>query len=313
MVGNNCAQFWRALYPADTQPIQDDRMRDAAPAFGGWQVDLADHRDYHVAHREVRELLASACLSVDDGRAPGSIDWLRYCPAASEDQRQLSTAAWAGWCLFEYFQYRSLGERPSTSPWFVDRMARRLTGASTGPLSIRQVLKTICLCGMPPAWLDRDAVSRGETMNPLLFIFRSQVAGLRYLRLDDSQATGDEVLDRVKQFLAAGFAVALGLSMFDGAGSEQEIAAPTVFDRLQHGQAVVAVGYDDQRVIRSTRGALEICNISGGDASQPTVSWLPYSYLVDRLARDCWTLLRPQWLASGEFQQPRCVVDACSP
>jgi C1A family cysteine protease len=32
--------------------------------------------------------------------------------------------------------------------------------------------------------------------------------------------------------------------------------------------------------------------------------WLPYSYILERLAADFWTLVNPQWLASGEFDRP---------
>jgi C1A family cysteine protease len=33
--------------------------------------------------------------------------------------------------------------------------------------------------------------------------------------------------------------------------------------------------------------------------------WLPYRYLAERLAADCWTILRPDWLAEGDFDRPR--------
>ena len=32
--------------------------------------------------------------------------------------------------------------------------------------------------------------------------------------------------------------------------------------------------------------------------------WLPYKFVEQRLAVDFWTLLRPSWLASGEFERP---------
>ena len=33
-------------------------------------------------------------------------------------------------------------------------------------------------------------------------------------------------------------------------------------------------------------------------------AWEPYAYVEERLAQDFWTLLRPDWLDSGEFEQP---------
>lgn len=32
--------------------------------------------------------------------------------------------------------------------------------------------------------------------------------------------------------------------------------------------------------------------------------WLPYAYVTAGLAIDFWTLVWPEWLASGEFQRP---------
>ena len=32
--------------------------------------------------------------------------------------------------------------------------------------------------------------------------------------------------------------------------------------------------------------------------------WLPYAYVIAGMATDFWTLVRPEWLASGEFERP---------
>jgi C1A family cysteine protease len=75
------------------------------------------------------------------------------------------------------------------------------------------------------------------------------------------------------------------------------------FDTIQGGQAVVAVGYDDQR-ISSTKGALQIRNSWGRDWGNDGYGWLPYAYVEEQLAADFWTVISDEWLDSDEFLRP---------
>ncbi|MGD0900740.1 MAG: hypothetical protein ABR915_23150 [Thermoguttaceae bacterium] len=77
-----------------------------------------------------------------------------------------------------------------------------------------------------------------------------------------------------------------------------------VFDAVCGGQAAMAVGYDDQRRIRSWRGALLLANSMGEGWGDRGYGWLPYAYVVNGLALDFWTLVWPEWLASHEFGRP---------
>jgi len=58
------------------------------------------------------------------------------------------------------------------------------------------------------------------------------------------------------------------------------------------------------RRIRSDRGALLMMNSWGHKWGDGGAGWLPYTYVRERLAADFWTLLSPQWLASGDFRRP---------
>jgi C1A family cysteine protease len=73
---------------------------------------------------------------------------------------------------------------------------------------------------------------------------------------------------------------------------------------------VVAVGYDDSRRIRSDKGALLVRNSWGPDWGEAGYGWLPYSYVKRRLAMDFWTVLKPAWLRSGEFELPQVADEA---
>lgn len=66
----------------------------------------------------------------------------------------------------------------------------------------------------------------------------------------------------------------------------------------------MAVGYDNARRVRSTKGALRVRMSWGEDWGEGGYGWLPYAYVERGLAVDFWTLLRPDWLASGEFLRP---------
>jgi C1A family cysteine protease len=63
-------------------------------------------------------------------------------------------------------------------------------------------------------------------------------------------------------------------------------------------------GYDDKVRVGSEKGALHVRSpwgASWGDAGQ---GWLPYRYVLERLVGDFWVILRPDWIAEGEFLCP---------
>ena len=125
------------------------------------------------------------------------------------------------------------------------------------------------------------------------------------MRLDPGGSTGPDTLALVKAFLAAGFPCIFGFTVFSSLNSGPDISMPTVGDLPRGGQAVVAVGYDDSRRYRSCKGALLVRSSWGKGWGECGSGWLPYAYVEEQLAVDFWTLLKPEWLASGEFTRPR--------
>jgi C1A family cysteine protease len=134
-----------------------------------------------------------------------------------------------------------------------------------------------------------------------LFSYAREYASLLYVRLDGGPTGPDDTLAALKGFLAAGLPVAFGFTVFNSLEADPDVPFPSCYDAPQGGQAVLAVGYDDARRVRSERGALRIRSSWGTDWGEDGCGWLPYRYVTDRLAADFWTLLRPDWLAAGEF------------
>ena len=169
----------------------------------------------------------------------------------------------------------------------------------------RAVWKVIARFGAPDErhWPCRAANFR-RCPDPFVYQCARQFPGLRYVRLDGPALPGEAVLARLRSVLAAGFACALGVPVCGAVTADPDIPFPTVFDRICGGQAMVAVGYDDHRYIRSDRGALVVRNGWGSDWGEQGYGYLPYAYIRERLAMDLWTLVDPDWLSSGEFARP---------
>ena len=151
-----------------------------------------------------------------------------------------------------------------------------------------------------------DADGLDDTPDPFLFCYRACFDALAYQRLDPAGTSGQRTLDEVRAHLAAGFPCAFGFPAVDGLTDDPDIPFPTVHDGVRGGQAAVAVGYDNGRRIRSTTrraaGPRLVGRARWGDRGY---GWLPYAYVEAQLAVDFWTLLKADWLESGEFTRPR--------
>ena len=123
------------------------------------------------------------------------------------------------------------------------------------------------------------------------------------MRLDGRQTAGNDTLQAVKAFLAAGFPCTCGFPVPDSLTHEADIPYRPTFDAIVGGQAVVVVGYDD-RWLRGSRGALLVRSSWGSQWGEAGYGWLPYAYVEENLAIDFWTLVHPAWIASGEFDAP---------
>jgi C1A family cysteine protease len=266
-----------------------------------WQRDLPDPRDYDPAHQAVRELLGRLKRGRSRSGRLNQVDLREYCGRIEDARCPGPAAACVG--LVEYFQRRATGERVELSSPFLHYVTRRLAGGGQEGGELRSTLKALARFGVPPAryWPDEREPAQPDAF---LFSLGREFSATCYVRLDRPEATGEKTLRSAKHFLAAGFAVAFGTALPSSLGQEPDIAFPTHFDTILGGHALVAVGYDDDRRIRSSKGALLVRNCWGTDWGEGGYGWLPYRFVQERLAVDFWTLLKRDWLDSGEFQQP---------
>jgi C1A family cysteine protease len=273
----------------------------------GWQKSLPDFRDYSLESPEVRALMDRLRpIPSSPDAVTESESLVAYFPEI-DDQKQInSSPAHACVDLVQYFDRRALGRTVRLSKLFVYQATQRLLGAlGNNGMDLRSTLKAIVSFGIPyeQHWpYDQEKIN--EEPAAFLYAFADRFRSIQYIRLDGRNRTGQETLATVKSLLDAGFPSVFGFSVPASISRDGDIPYRPTFDTIQGGQAVVAVGYDDQR-LSSTKGALQIRNSWGRDWGDEGYGWLPYAYVEEQLAADFWTIISDEWLDSDEFLRPR--------
>ena len=299
----------------------------------GWIPDLPDPRDYTPDHEEVRRLLAGlkpapsrqktvpTCLDLrGDDENPSAFF------SAVEDQHSLNcSAVCAVLGIVEYFERRVRGQAFEGSMLFLYKMARKLR-RTTGDcgVDLRTTFKALRRFGVPPyeLWHSQPEQFDDEPHDVSLAGYARDYQHACYIRLDArdaissrtksrdlNHALGSETLRTVKSFLSGGFPVAFGFSVPKSLPSDPNIPYRPSFDSFRGGQAVLAVGYDDQKDT-SPRGAILIRNSWGETWGDAGYGWLPYAYIKQGLASDFWTLLQKEWVDPIECSLPTVVAES---
>lgn len=273
----------------------------------GWQRDIPDVRDYSPKTKEVAKLFGSpkvrSPLKTADSQ-PAKIDLSKWCSPV-EDQGDLgSCTAQAGVGLMEYFENRAFGHHLDASRLFLYKVTRNLLGW-TGDQGawLRTTMKAMVLFGVPPErYWPYEIQQFDDEPTAFLYSFAQSYKSIRYYRLDGPGVSTNQLLSRVKQFLAAGYPSMFGFTVYNSGNADGEIAYPSDGDPVLGGHAVVAIGYDDKRKIGSEKGALKIRNSWSDDWGENGYGWLPYRYVEDGLAVDFWSLFKQEYVESGQFK-----------
>jgi C1A family cysteine protease len=284
----------------------------------GWLPPPPDLRDFTDAEPEIAKMAKKLGLPKDKElkKPQKTVDLRTWC-SPIENQKSLgSCTAHAAVGVVEYFQRRAFGKHIEGSRLFVYKATRNLMQVTgdTGAW-LRNTMGALALCGVPDEkyWPYTDATPDfDEEPRSFVYAVADNYEALRYFCHDPLGANvpGKTVLTNVKRYLAAGIPSMFGFWGFPSFSScdvNGGIPYPCPGERAQWGHAIVAVGYDDGKKIKNTKcnktttGALLIRNSWSTTWGDKGYGWLPYDYVVNKLALDFWSLLSMEWVDTNQF------------
>ena len=284
----------------------------------GWLPPLPDLRDFTDAEPEIAEMAKKLGLPKSKGlkAPPTTVDLRTWCSPVENQKSLGSCTAHAAVGIVEYFQRRAFSKHIEGSRLFVYKATRNLMQVTgdTGAW-LRNTMGALTLCGVPDEkyWPYTDDKPAFDT-EPQSFVYAvaDNYEALRYFCHDPMGADvpGSAVLTNVKKYLAVGIPSMFGFwgfPSFNSCDVKGGIPYPCPGERAQWGHAIVAVGYDDGKKIKNTKcnktitGALLIRNSWGTTWGDQGYGWLPYDYVVNKLALDFWSLLSMEWVDTKQF------------
>ena len=296
------------------------------PAMG-WLPDYPDIRDVTfqservpsklqaLGQPSVKQMLAKVGATTSAPAAlPTSVDLRPWC-SPIEDQKTIgSCTAHAGVGLVEYFERRAFGKHIDASRLFLYKVTRNLlkwTG-DTGAF-LRSTMYALTLFGVPPEeYYPYNIADYDKEPPAFCYAFAQSFQAISYYRLDPPGTTPSNLLTQIKTYLAHGLPSMFGFTVYSSISQANtnggKIPYPTPGERVLGGHAIDAVGYDDNLKIKNTNaggiettGALLIRNSWGTGWGSAGYGWLPYKYVLDGLATDWWSLIKSEWIDTGQF------------
>jgi C1A family cysteine protease len=279
----------------------------------GWLPDYPDFRDYTEEHEEISRVLATTKSLKKTSKAPASVDLKAWCSPV-EDQGSLgSCTAHAGIGIVEYYEKKAFGKYIEASRLFLYKVTRNLlhSKGDTGAF-LRSTMGALVLFGVPPEEYWPYAISDfDKEPTAFCYAFAQNYQAIKYFRHDPPGTSKDVLLQRIRTYLSAGHPSIFGFTVYSSINQAErtgKIPFPCKGEKILGGHAVMAIGYDDKMKIRNTgsskaetTGALLIRNSWGTGWGEAGYGWLPYKYVVDGLAEDFWSVLKKEWIDTGEF------------
>lgn len=281
----------------------------------GWLPPLPDLRDYTEIHPKIETVIQKLALA-DSSLLPDKVDLRQWCSKIQDQGKLGSCTAHAAAGIIEYFERRSFSKEIGASRLFIYKNARNLRKV-TGDKGayLRDTMAALVICGVPSEnyweYTDNDPDFDREPSS-FIYAVADNYEALQYFchdSLGTSQSSA-ELLSSVKRYLVTGIPSMFGFygfSSFTQADIPGGIPYPSLDEQAQWGHAVVAVGYDDTIKIKNikynqeTTGALLIRNSWGSNWGDQGYGWLPYDYVLNKLATDFWSLLSMEWIDTDQF------------
>lgn len=303
---------------------QNQEGRRASFAMG-WLPDYPDIRDYTVETRSLSRrlmnlsqfdsphdmLVKAGVAEPAKAKLPASVSLKKWCSPV-EDQEELgSCTAQAGVGLLEYYERKAFGRHIDASRLFLYKATRNLLHlkGDTGAY-LRSTMEAMIVFGVPPEEYWPYDIGRFDTEpGAFCYSFAQNFQTLQYVRLDPLGIEKPALLQQIKTNLAAKIPAMFGFTVYDSISDADDgkIPFPGPKEKVLGGHAIMAVGYDDKMKIenpgskKSTTGALLIRNSWGKGWGEKGYGWLPYEYVLQGLAVDWWTILKNEWIDTGEF------------
>ncbi len=299
----------------------------------GWLPDYPDFRDLTIDNDDVslkmkglgqkdsvRKMLVKAG-AVKAGAAkaskpvlPASVSLVQWFSPV-EDQGNLgSCTANAGVGLVEYFERRAFGKHTDASRLFLYKTTRNMMQekGDTGAF-LRTTMGALVLFGVPPEeYWPYDETTFDDEPSAFCYAYAQNYQSISYYRLDPPGTKATDLLNQIKTNLVAGLPSMFGFTVYTSiaqANASGKIPYPVRGDKIAGGHAIVVAGYDDKMKIKNTAsgakettGAFLIRNSWSNSWGDNGYGWLPYEYVLKGLADDWWSLLKNEWVDSGNFK-----------
>lgn len=263
----------------------------------GWLPDCPDWRDWDALSLIVKTAGDNKSKTAPKTTAlPSKFDARKYCSPIENQSPLGSCTAQAVVGMAEYLERRLYGRHIDASRLFVYKMARQLDGfvGDTGS-HIRTAMKALRLFGAPPERYWPYVASQFDVDPPaFVFGYGQNLQALNYYRIDTAGRNRGECLELIKRLVTVYFPSVLGFSVYSSGNEHGEFPMPEPRQRRRGGHAVMVCGYDDERVITRTKGALMIRNSWGTGWGAQGYGWLPYEYVTKHLSSDFWVLFQKE-------------------
>jgi C1A family cysteine protease len=272
----------------------------------------------------VKPLFEKMGLEEEVPRLPERIiNLIDYFPPAFDQKNIFSCTANAATAITEYYSLRRFratftqafkdARYTPLSRLFVYFIARKLKEQEIWDqgASIRATLGTLKLFGAPPeSFWPYERERRFEEPSAFVYFLASANKIDRYI-IHDSDDT-QQTLIKVKKFLAAGVPSVFGFEAYESFRDEDKISNgefpfPSKKEKIDLKHSLVAVGYDDNKRITNPisqeeeKGALQVRNCWGEEWGIKGYGWLPYRYVLDKLAYEFWSILKMDFIELADF------------
>ncbi len=292
----------------------------------GWRKDYPDIRDLDPFSNEVpegskkrgvqhsvKDMLKEVGFGITKANIPSAIDLRAWCSPIEHQGDIGSCTAHAVVGLLEYYERKAFGIHIDASRLFLYKATRNLlhwTGDDGAYL--RTAMGALALFGAPPEeYWPYEEDKFNQEPSAFCYSFAQNYKAISYYRLDSLDTAKAELLLRIKEHLSKKLPLVFGFTVYRSMDEAEDtgcIPFPSKKDKVDGGHAVMAVGYNDKMKIKGkgegskeTIGAILIRNSWGTWGGNGGYLWLPYEYVLRGLADDWWTLIKKDWVDTGQF------------